>query len=128
MVRFHRGESGSLPIIFRTAFKPLVERLRQSVKQGIRTGELCKVDWIQIILFHLRHNVFLLSQRAHHAARAPHHPFDPGVLKLRRKAAVQFLGNALFTDRAHGATAGKASPQRYADAAVKKLQAGRKHS
>ncbi len=30
-------------------------------------------------------------------------PFDPAHIALRRKAAVQFLGNALFVDRAHGA-------------------------
>jgi TetR/AcrR family transcriptional regulator len=32
----------------------------------------------------------------------PFKPFDPKALKLRRKAAVHFLGNALFMDRAHG--------------------------
>jgi len=30
-------------------------------------------------------------------------PFDPAHIALRRKAAIQFLGNALFVDRAHGA-------------------------
>jgi TetR/AcrR family transcriptional regulator len=30
-------------------------------------------------------------------------PFEPSVLRHRRRSAVQFLGNALFTDRAHGA-------------------------
>jgi TetR/AcrR family transcriptional regulator len=33
----------------------------------------------------------------------PFKPFDLKALELRRKAAVQFLGMALFTDRAHGA-------------------------
>jgi len=33
----------------------------------------------------------------------PFKPFDPKALKQRRKAAVQFLGMALFRDRVHGA-------------------------
>jgi TetR/AcrR family transcriptional regulator len=30
-------------------------------------------------------------------------PFDPAMIESRRKTAVQFLGNALFVDRAEGA-------------------------
>jgi TetR/AcrR family transcriptional regulator len=33
----------------------------------------------------------------------PFKPFDPKALELRRRAAVRFLGTALFTDRVHGA-------------------------
>ena len=43
MVRFQRGDGGSLPLFFRTAFKPLIEKLQRAVTEGIRTGELC--DW-----------------------------------------------------------------------------------
>jgi hypothetical protein len=31
-------------------------------------------------------------------------PLDDAAIESRRKAAVQFLGNALFVDRAHGAS------------------------
>jgi TetR/AcrR family transcriptional regulator len=34
----------------------------------------------------------------------PFKPFDTHALQMRRSAAVQFLGMALFTDRAHGAS------------------------
>ena len=46
MVRFRRDESGSMPVIHRTAFKPLMEKLRDAVDEGIKSGELCKVDWL----------------------------------------------------------------------------------
>jgi hypothetical protein len=34
-------------------------------------------------------------------------PFTPAAIESRRKAAVEFLGNALFVDRAHGARLAK---------------------
>src|SRR5271168_5505409 len=43
MVRFRRDESGSLPVIFRTAFKPLMEKLRAAVDEGVRAEELCQM-------------------------------------------------------------------------------------
>src|SRR6202789_3202308 len=41
MVRFRHSDAGSLPL-FRTVFKPLIEKLQQAVTEGIRTGELCE--------------------------------------------------------------------------------------
>src|SRR5271170_4558076 len=49
MVRFRRDESGSLRVIFRTAFKPLMEKLRAAVDEGARAGELCQTDWLQVV-------------------------------------------------------------------------------
>jgi TetR/AcrR family transcriptional regulator len=34
-------------------------------------------------------------------------PMDDAAIESRRKSAVQFLGNALFVDRAHGASLAK---------------------
>jgi TetR/AcrR family transcriptional regulator len=33
----------------------------------------------------------------------PSDPLAPAAIEARRKAAVQYLGSALFVDRAHGA-------------------------
>jgi len=33
MVRFRHGNAGSLPLFFRTAFKPLIEKLQQAVTE-----------------------------------------------------------------------------------------------
>jgi TetR/AcrR family transcriptional regulator len=30
-------------------------------------------------------------------------PLERGALEFRRKAAIEFLGHAIFTDRSHGA-------------------------
>jgi TetR/AcrR family transcriptional regulator len=103
MVRFRHGNAGSLPLFFRTVFKPLIEKLQQAVVEGIRTGELCETDPLQIMYSMFGANVLYFLSAPLMELALPFKPFDPKALKLRRKAAVQFLGMALFTDRIHGA-------------------------
>jgi TetR/AcrR family transcriptional regulator len=104
MVRFRQGNGGSLPLFFRTVFKPLIEKLQLAVLEGVRTGELCDVDSLQIMYSMFGANVFYFLSAPLMQLALPFNPFDPKALKLRRKAAVQFLGIALFTDRSHGVT------------------------
>jgi TetR/AcrR family transcriptional regulator len=107
MVRFHRGERGSLPVFFRTVFGPVLDKLGHAVDEGIRTGELCEMDWLQVMYSIFGANVFYFLSAPLLEMALPFKPFDPSALKLRRKAAVEFLGNALFKDRAHGARLAK---------------------
>jgi len=107
MVRFRRGESGSLPLFFRTAFQPLVKKMQNAVHEGISTGELCEMDWLQVMNSIFGANVFYFLSAPLMQMALPFKPFDLDVLRLRRKAAVQFLGMALFTDRGHGAKLAK---------------------
>ncbi len=102
MVRFRQGNGGSLPHFFRTAFKPLVGRLEQAVIEGIRTGELCKVDPLQVMYSIFGANAFYFMSAPLMQLALPFDPFHADALRLRREAAVRFLGMALFTDRAHG--------------------------
>src|SRR3984957_13871307 len=102
MVRFHRGGGGSLPLFFQTAFKPLIEKLQRAVTDGIRTGELCDVDSLQVMYSIFGAIVFFFLSAPMMQLALPFKPFDVDALKLRRKASVEFLGNALFLDRAHG--------------------------
>jgi TetR/AcrR family transcriptional regulator len=103
MVRFRHDNAGALPLFFRTVFKPLIEKLQQAVTEGIRTGELCETDPLQIMYSMFGANVFYFLSAPLMQLALPFKPFDPKALQLRRKAAVQFLGIALFTDRVHGA-------------------------
>jgi TetR/AcrR family transcriptional regulator len=102
MVRFQRGDRGSLPLFFRTVFKPLIEKLQEAVDEGIGTGELCEVDRLQVMYSIFGANVLYFLSAPVMQMALPFKPFDPKALKLRRKAAVHFLGKALFMDRAHG--------------------------
>ena len=107
MVRLRRGQSESVPLLAKHVFKPLMEKLQQVVLEGIETGELCPVDWLQVVYCALRRKRFLFSQRAHGAPDTDLRPVERTAIECRRRAAVQFLGNALFVDRAHGANLAK---------------------
>lgn len=103
MVRFRSGQSGSMPLFFKTAFKPLLEKLHETVEEGIKTGELCELDWLQVMYSMFGANVFYFLSAPFTQLALPFKPFDVDALRSRRVAAVQFLSRALFTDRAHGA-------------------------
>ena len=103
MVRFHHGKSTSIPMLISRGFSPLLKKMQQATEQGIRSGELCKVDWMQVMYSSYGSNVFYFMTAPMMRLALPVEPLDPANLEFRRKAAVQFLGNALFIDRAHGA-------------------------
>src|ERR1700733_6958493 len=48
MVRMRRGESEALPTMLENVFKPLLKKLQEAVRDGIATGELCQMDWLQV--------------------------------------------------------------------------------
>lgn len=102
MVRLRSGGSGATPIFFKAAFKPLLEKLHEAVDEGISTGELCEMDWLQVMYSMLGANVFYFLSAHFTQLALSFKPFDFDALKSRRTAALQFLGKALFTDRAYG--------------------------
>ncbi len=102
MVRFRSGQSKSMPLFAQKAFKPLLEKLRQAVNEGTRTGELCEMDWLQVTYSMFGANVFYFLSAPLMEIALPFKPFEVKALESRRRAAVQFLGKALFKDRIHG--------------------------
>jgi TetR/AcrR family transcriptional regulator len=103
MMRLHQDESNALPIIVKRVFGPMQAMFQSLVREGIGSGELIDVDWLQIPLASLGANVFYFLSAPVWRLILPYDPFDPEVLIARRKAAIEFLGQALFIDRAHGA-------------------------
>ena len=126
MVRFRRGEGGSMPVMYRTAFEPLMEKLRTAVEEGVRSGELCKVDWQQVMYSIFGVNVFYFLSAPMVQMALKFEPLDADVLRSRRKAVAQFLGNALFVDRARGAKLAARVLAAMPMPEVKKLQVRRK--
>lgn len=105
MIRLRDGKSTTLPVIARTAFVPLLAKLKKRVRDGVRSGELVQLDWLQVIYSAFGANVFyFLSAPMMRVALATDsfEPFAPATLAVRRKSVVQFLANALFVDRAQG--------------------------
>ena len=76
--------------------------MREAVEDGIRTGELCRMDWLQVVYSIFGANVFYFLSAPMMELALPFEPFEPKALKQRREIAVHFLGTALFTDRAAG--------------------------
>ncbi|MGH9598254.1 MAG: TetR/AcrR family transcriptional regulator [Terracidiphilus sp.] len=103
MMRLHKGEEGALPILVKRVFEPLSAMLQSMVREGIASGELIGVDWLQMVLAALGANVFYFLSAPIWRTILPIEPFDPKVLRARRRALVEFLGQAIFVDRNHGA-------------------------
>ena len=103
MIRLHKGESSALEILIKRIFAPAMTMYQSMVREGIESGELIQTDWMQVHLASLGANVFyFLSAPVWRILKATE-PFTPEALALRRKALVEFLGQAIFTDRQRGA-------------------------
>ncbi|MBV8115397.1 MAG: TetR/AcrR family transcriptional regulator [Silvibacterium sp.] len=107
MVRLRRGEIGSVPILVKKVFKPLLVKFEETIREGIRSGELCDLDWLQVVYSMLGANVFYFLSAPMMQFALPFNPLDAVAVEARRRSAVQLLGTALFTDRAHGAKVAK---------------------
>src|ERR1035441_7345251 len=103
MIRLTKGESNVLSPLVETLFKPLGDKTNAVIEEGIRLGELVPVDSTQVMYAALRRNVFyFLSAPMMRLMNAPE-PFERSSLELRRKVAIEYPGQAIFTDREHGA-------------------------
>ncbi len=103
MMRLHTGEAGELPILVKRVFGPLQAVFQSLVREGMASGELVEVEWLQMVLAALGGNVFYFLSAPVWRLIMPFEPFDPEVLQARRVALVEFLGKAIFVDRKHGA-------------------------
>jgi TetR/AcrR family transcriptional regulator len=103
MIRLHQGEKGALPVLVKRVFEPLQTMFEAMVREGIASGELIEVDWMQIQLAALGANVFYFLSAPVMRLTMPFEPFDVKVLRARRDALVEFLGKAIFQDRRRGA-------------------------
>jgi len=103
MIRLHQGESDAITIIINRVFSPLMAMYEALVREGIATGELIDVDWLQMHLSTLGANVFYFMSAPIWSKLLPVDPLAPEVLMKRREEVVRFLGQTLFVDRQHGA-------------------------
>jgi TetR/AcrR family transcriptional regulator len=108
MVRFRTGQSNALRIIAEKAFAPMWGRTLQTVEEGIRSGELCAVDPMQMLYAALGANAFyfLSAPMVHLVTGAD--PLQSESVAVRRTAAIEYLGHAIFTDRKRGIRLAKA--------------------
>ncbi|HVC46665.1 MAG TPA: TetR/AcrR family transcriptional regulator [Terracidiphilus sp.] len=105
MMRIHRGESGAMAILVKRVFAPLMTMSQSLVREGMESGELIGVEPLQVLLGALGANVFYFLSAPVWRLILQFEPFAPEALAARRRALVEFLGQALFQDRAQGAAA-----------------------
>jgi TetR/AcrR family transcriptional regulator len=103
MMRLHKGESNVMPIIAKKAFEPMLIMYESMAREGIESGELIEVDWLQILFAGLGANVFYFLSAPMWKIVMNKDLLTPEALASRRKALLEFLGQAVFRDRQHGA-------------------------
>jgi TetR/AcrR family transcriptional regulator len=103
MIRLRRGESNALSPLVEKLFKPMGERMMAAAAEGIRSGELVGVEKTQLMYAILGPNVFYFLSAPLMRLLTELDAFHPSALEFRRRAAVEFLGQAIFNDRQHGA-------------------------
>lgn len=103
MMRMHQGEASAMSIVVKRVFAPMQAMNQSMLREGIASGELIQADWMQIHLSTLGANVFYFLAAPVWRLLMDFEPFAPEVLVARRRAMVEFLGQAVFMDRAHGA-------------------------
>jgi TetR/AcrR family transcriptional regulator len=108
MMRFRDGQSHAMGILAKKAFEPMFARVQVIAEEGIGSGELCAVDWMQMMYSALGANVFYFLSAPIVQLTTNLNPLDPAAIAARRCAAIEFLGQAIFTDRKRGARIAKA--------------------
>jgi AcrR family transcriptional regulator len=103
MIRLRSGEENALTPLVDKLFRPMMLSLREVFREGTKSGELVQVDEMQIMYAALGANVFYFLSAPIMGILMDTNLFDPGALELRRKAAVEYLGQTVFMDREHGA-------------------------
>jgi TetR/AcrR family transcriptional regulator len=103
MMRFRQGQSSAMHIIAKKAFEPMFARVRVIVEEGVGSGELCDVDWMQMMYSALGANVFYFLSAPMVQLLMPVNLMDPAVVAARRSTSIEFLGHAIFVDRKRGA-------------------------
>jgi TetR/AcrR family transcriptional regulator len=103
MVRLHRGEEHRMARMAAKFFRPMWDKLNEVLEEGIASGELIHADPAQMRYAALGANAFYFLSAPLTRLTLQIDPLERGELEVRRKAAIEFLGRAIFMDREHGA-------------------------
>jgi TetR/AcrR family transcriptional regulator len=103
MMRIRMGEPGHFPIIAKKTFEPMLVQYRAMARDGIEGGELIDTDWMQLLLASLGANVFYFLSAPIWRVVDEEDLLTMDAITRRRKVLLEFLGQAIFRDREHGA-------------------------
>ena len=103
MIRMHRGEANALVMLAEKVVGPLWASMRDLVDTGVAAGELIPAEWTQMLYAAMGANIFYYLSAPLIGLALGFEPMDRSALEFRRKAAIEYLGLSIFTDRKHGA-------------------------
>ncbi len=103
MMRVHQGERNALSAIVEKVYRPTTKRFLELIEEGQRTGELIQTDPWQLMNSSLGANMFYFLSIPVVNLLTERDLLSKEELENRRKAAVRFLGQTVFSDREHGA-------------------------
>jgi TetR/AcrR family transcriptional regulator len=103
MMRLREGGSTQDSPLIAKLFKPMTQGTLALAEVGIGSGELIRVEKSQLVYAIFGPNVFYFLTAPMMAVLLVDNLLGAAALAFRRKAAVDFLGQALFVDREHGA-------------------------
>ena len=103
MVRLHQGEENRMARLAEQFFRPMWLKVQELLEEGIAAGELVRVDPQQIRYAALGANVFYFLSAPLTRLAFGVDSLERCALELRRKAAIEYLGQTIFIDREHGA-------------------------
>jgi TetR/AcrR family transcriptional regulator len=103
LMRLQRGEENALTPLVERVFRPMLGRVKELLAEGMRSGELIRVDEWQMMYAAMGANVFYFLSGPVMGMLRGGDVFARKALLARRKAAVEYLGQTVFCDRRHGA-------------------------
>jgi TetR/AcrR family transcriptional regulator len=103
MLRLRQGESDGGSSLIEKVFRPMMGVIKDLLAEGMRTGELIRVDEWQMMYAALGANVFYFLSSPVMGMLIGGNLLEPKALKARRRHAIEYLGQTVFTDRRHGA-------------------------
>lgn len=102
MARLRESGGEAVPAPLEKIFSVLMRKMRRVLAEGMKTGELIRTDWMQVIYAVLGANVFYFLSAPMMRLVADFDPLQEREIRRRRKAALLFLGASLFADRQLG--------------------------
>jgi TetR/AcrR family transcriptional regulator len=103
MMRMQRGEENAMTPLVEKVFRPMMLRVKELMAEGMESGELVQVDEWQMMYAALGANVFYFLSGPVMSLLQGGDVYARKALVARRKAAVEYLGQSIFSDRKHGA-------------------------
>jgi TetR/AcrR family transcriptional regulator len=102
MARLRQSGSDEVPAPLEKIFSVLMKKMRRVLAEGMKSGELIRADWLQVIYAVLGANIFYFLSAPMMRRVGNFDPLTEREIRRRRKAALLFLGASLFTNRQRG--------------------------